>query len=98
MVRKKSRLMVILIILFCVGWTVELWSADEPTLGQESVADNEDQIQSQMVALIKAISKERHQDGVIRCFNQSKSLLYDDLTPRLWHEYIEHHVFTHSGP
>jgi hypothetical protein len=57
MVRKKSRLMVILIILFCVGWTVELWSADEPTLGQESVADNEDQIQSQMVALIKAICK-----------------------------------------
>lgn len=74
MVRKKSRLMITLIILFCVGWTVELWSADEPALGQESVADNEDQIQTQMVELIKAISEERHQDGVIRRFNQSKSL------------------------
>jgi len=43
-------------------------------LGEESVGKREQAITDQMIASIKAISRQRHPDGVIKRFNQSKGL------------------------
>jgi catalase len=74
MVQKKSKLLLMLAILFCAGWMVAAWSGGDPGLGEERVADNEDQIQKQMLELIKKISEQRHQEGIVRRFNQAKGL------------------------
>lgn len=98
--RKKTNIAAILIIAICTGWIVESWSANDVALGQERIADNETQIQTQMVELIKAISEERYENGVVRRFNQAKSLgcldadfHVDENVP----EYLRQGLFAQSG-
>ncbi len=43
-------------------------------LGQESIGEHEQAITDQMITSIKAISRQRHPDGVVKRFNQSKGL------------------------
>lgn len=71
---KKSVSIRILLTMICAAWMFDSWGADDPGLGEERIAGNEEQISQQMVEMIKAISETRYQNGVVQRFNQAKSL------------------------
>ncbi|MDH3694541.1 MAG: catalase family protein, partial [Gammaproteobacteria bacterium] len=52
----------------------------ELALGQELIDENESAITEQMISSIKTISRQRHPNGVVKRFNQSKGLGCFDAT------------------
>lgn len=57
-------------LFFCTVQTI----AAEAELGQEQVVENEALIVKQMIEAIKSISHQRYPNGIIKRFNQAKSL------------------------